>query len=1484
MAILYKTTSSLLAGTVGDDIVVLVDPLLALQGGIDGAAGSDELRYASLAEQLLTLDAGLTNVESVTIGTGGGAAAVTTGSTAEDVDASAVRSALRITGNDGNNRLTGTSFDDSLSGGGGNDSIAGGRGSDTLSGGLGNDVYFVLDADTIVEATASGIDRVVFSGSGGFVLSANVEELVLAESAGNASATGSVDGNLLDGNRGANVLDGGGGNDSLRGQGGDDVLFGGLGNDTLDGGRGADLMQGGAGDDTYYVNSMSDVVFELAPDGNDTIIAIAKEYALPDNVENLVLGGAQKAIGHGTATANSLLGNAGNNMLYGYASDDTLEGAGGLDVLFGGAGNDTYVVDDVLDRLVEQAGEGVDTVRSSTSYTLAIEFENLTLTGVADLAGTGNLAGNILQGNVGNNLLQGGDGNDTLIGGAGNDVLDGGSGADSLMGGQGNDTYLLAGSFDAVVESLGEGTDTVQVAATYSLGANVESLLLGEGGDFAGTGNALANEIVGNSGNNVLDGGAGNDTLRGGLGNDTYVVDSAADLIDETAGDGVDLVLASASFSLAAGVENLVLTGAASINGTGNADNNQITGNTAANVIDGGLGADTMTGGAGNDTYVIDDAGDVLVELGSDTGDTVNAWINHTLGAVFENLLLLGSANLDGAGNAGNNLISGNGGNNGLSGGGGNDTLIGGAGNDTLDGGVGTDSLLGGLGDDVYLLDATVDGVVELAGEGFDTVRIAASYALGANVDYLELLGIGNFSATGNTLSNHVTGNSGANILDGGGGADTLTGGAGNDTYVVDNAGDNVVELTGEGVDLVQAGVSHTLAAWVENLRLTGAGALTGSGNDLDNYLTGNLAANVLNGGAGNDTLDGGVGSDTLNGGAGDDLFIVDAANDVINESPAEGVDTVQATATYTLSDNLENLLLLGAGGISGTGNGENNVLTGNSAANTLDGSGGNDSLNGLGGNDFLLGGDGDDTLNGGAGNDTLSGGAGDDVVVYAGNQSSYTVSAQIGYVLVAGPEGSDALFGVEFASFGGAAPVALPAALIPPAMPDTVSETLPSYAIDALNSGAYWAHTPGVTLQLKFSFMTSSPSYGSGSEISSFQSFSADQIVAARSVLQLYENLLNIDFVEVADSNSGVDLRFGSCNQSSLAYAYLPGSSGFPATPGSNQAAGDVWVDTNLDSFNGGTAPGEVLYAGLIHEVGHSLGLKHPHAEPSLTTLGHSGEDNDKYTVMSYSTRSDAQVIEVTGSSGSYGYVYYDWEAETPMLYDIGVLQSIYGGNATANSGNTVWTVATDGPEFKTIWDAGGADTLSGAGFSANAKIDLQEGHFSSIGSLGISINGVWGSQVPGWFGGIQPTYGTNNIAIAYGTVLENAVGGSGNDTLIGNGAANVLTGGAGADRFVFNSGNVADTVTDFVSSVDKLAFDNAIFTQLGVDGTLATGAFRAGAGLTQGGDMDDRVIYNATAGDLYYDADGFGAGAAVLIAHLDATPSVFASDILIV
>ena len=337
-----------------------------------------------------------------------------------------------------------------------------------------------------------------------------------------------------------------------------------------------------------------------------------------------MLGGSGEEALFGFGGSDYLSGGAGDDFLDGGEGDDTLVAGLGADELYGSVGNDTYVISDSRALIIEYASEGADKVESSVSFVLSGWYiEALVLTGDAAISGTGNQLDNVIIGNDAGNVLHGGSGADYLVGGLGNDRLIGDGNDDQLYGGPGNDTYVVNDPAAYIVEFANEGSDAVESSVSYLLsGWYIEALTLTGLGAINGTGNQLDNVLLGNDAANVLHGGSGvdylagaggNDTLvgfggddqlYGGLGNDTYVVDTAGTFIVEYFGEGTDTVESSSSYALSGWeIENLTLTGLASIDGTGNQLGNVITGNDFANTLDGGLGADVLTGGFGADRF-----------------------------------------------------------------------------------------------------------------------------------------------------------------------------------------------------------------------------------------------------------------------------------------------------------------------------------------------------------------------------------------------------------------------------------------------------------------------------------------------------------------------------------------------------------------------------------------------------------------------------------------------------------------------------------------------------------------------------------------------------------------------------------------------------------------------------------------------------------------------------------------------------------------
>ena len=377
---------------------------------------------------------------------------------------------------------------------------------------------------------------------------------------------------------------------------------------------------GFAGDDTMRGSSVSDIVNGL--DGDD-----------------------------------KLFGLSGNDVLNGGAGDDMLNGGPGHDTMTGGVGDDTYAVDNGGDKVIEQAGEGFDSVLATVSYTLPNDVELLQLFG-GGLTGKGNALANTMfgDGSLGDRLY-GLAGDDYMVGGSANDTLDGGTGADTMFGGAGNDTYFVDNAGDMVREDSSAGvddggTDTVDSSITYTLPAFVEKLVLTGTAAIDGTGNDLANQLTGNAGVNHLYGMGGNDILTasgggadflyGGEGSDTYYVDNS-DTVMDTGTAGTDTINVTGGYTLATGdgIENLTIkagtTNTATL--TGNELANRLTGNDGDNTLrglagndilsgglgndklQGGLGRDTLTGGAGSDTFIfnVGDSPSTASPLGFDT-------------------------------------------------------------------------------------------------------------------------------------------------------------------------------------------------------------------------------------------------------------------------------------------------------------------------------------------------------------------------------------------------------------------------------------------------------------------------------------------------------------------------------------------------------------------------------------------------------------------------------------------------------------------------------------------------------------------------------------------------------------------------------------------------------------------------------------------------------------------------------------------------
>ena len=949
-------------------------------------------------------------------------------------------------GGSGDDSIVGNQLNNTLTGNAGNDTLDGGLGADTMIGGAGNDTYCVDNAaDIIIEKQGEGTDTVIstitYSLTAAYNFNqAELENLTLA-GAGDLDGTGTQFANYLIGNSA---------NNHLYGLGGDDTLDGGGGNDTLSGGSGTNVyMFGfGSGKDTIISDSGAsdtlrfksfvyawDVTWSLSggdlvgtlTGGNDKVIIqnwsstsahftvalsdgtplstslgqttpntliSTSDATLGANDKYLVLKGSALQ-GVGNNLANVIEGNDNANILDGVANTNTTVG----DTLIGGKGNDTYYIHSLLDVIVENPNEGIDTVISGLSYTLGSNFENLTLTGSGNLTGTGNAADNVIYGNAGKDTLYGGGGNDTLHGGVGGDTLDGGAGNDLLVGGAGNDS--LAG---------GDGDDTLD-------GGAGNDFLFGAGGD-----------------NTYIFGkGYGNDTIDlWAGGNDRIVFNQDVALSDIsiaykdlssnqkgylviTLSDNSTLTVQNGAGYNYPGYNNLTITlytgeiiplpvnqqhpynpfigtnGNDNFSATdsnqhlyGGNGNDRLTGAPGGDTLDGGpgndvlvgslKGQDVMIGGPGDDVYYVNysTGTDIITEKAGEGYDKIISSVSFSLVTCpnVEELDLAGTAIYAG-GNDAANLIIGNS----------QANVLDGIANANPNVG---DTMQGGAGDDLYYVHSSNDVVTETQDQGSDTVvSYLHDYTLPDNVENLTLALTG-VNGNGNSLDNVIIGDGLDNYLSGGAGDDTLDGGGGNDT-LVGGAGDNVYLFGfGSGKTTIIGGGGGSDSLIFNNGVLEGDITATRSGNDYVLTLRGNQD---------------------------------------------------QVTIKNWFQDSAYQMAI----SLTVTGTSGNDNLTGGSGPWA-------ETLNGLAGDDSITGASGDDILAGGTGNDTLDGGGGKDTAIYTGAKAEYKFTLQAdGTLLIADTvyyrDGTDTLSNIEWLLFSdGLVRVADPTIAPTLAYSDTVS------------------------------------------------------------------------------------------------------------------------------------------------------------------------------------------------------------------------------------------------------------------------------------------------------------------------------------------------------------------------------------------------------------------------------------------------------------
>ena len=1053
--IVGNSGANILAGLGGDDTLQGGDGNDTLEGGsgndaIDGGAGDDLVLY-TVGDGTDTVDGGIgtdtlsvsgtaaaesftveadgantrflvdvgndgsdeltaTSVENLTIATGNGGdtvtltgsftgtgltgIAVTGGTGADTMNASAASNvAVTFDGAGGNDVLTGSAGVDTLGGGDGDDTIAGGLGADALSGGAGTDNFNVTIAGYVAGETidgGSGTDTVTVSGTGTFDM--NVGSITAVErvqlSAGTALVANATAGLAVFGTAGADTVQLGAGGQSATMLAGNDTVTGGSGGDTIDGGEGNDTVEAGAGNDTVTGGI-----------GDDHVIGGAGD--------DLYNGGAGIDLINYRNATQSVTVDLANNV--GAGVEIGVDQLIGFENVRGGDGKDTISGDDAANRIFASAGgdimdgkAGVDMYDASVQ-TQAV-FVNLstgtgngssigavTLTNIENVAG--GTANDTLIGDNGNNTFWGGAGNDSLQGGGGNDILQGNAGADTMVGGTGNDTYYVNEAGDRVTELAGQGIDTVQTEISMGLPANVENMLLLGTGNIDGYGNGGANTITGQAGNNLLVGRGGSDELVGLGGNDWLQGDGGL-VFDGSATAAVEIRDVADMASTAFSIELDVRT----------------TDTTKTHAL-----FSYATGGYPNDNDILIFnqqnvqvwINNVAVSTGLNIADGADHRLTVTWQSASGDLRVYDNGNqvFSTTHQAGYSLAA-------------NGTIVLGQEQDVEGGLYSASQAFKG---DMYGM-RFWDRAISATEAARSAVIDPGEAGLVADLRLIDGAGRTTTDATGKHTVDLV--GSVAWIAS----ADVMKGGIGNDTYVVDHVGDQALEGVGAGIDTVRASIDWTLGANLENLTLIGDQNLTGTGNAGNNVITGNSGNNHLLGGDGVDTLIGGAGDDLLDGGSNIDSFDGGSGFDTVTYAfaPATApvdVDLARGDMRFVGAATALEAIVNVEGVIGGAGH---DRLTGDAGDNFFDGGAGNDQLYGLDGddrleggigNDFLYGGDGDDWMSGGIGADFFDGGAGNDTVSYefAPATAPVIVDLSQGYMRFPGnPAPIETIFNVE--------------------------------------------------------------------------------------------------------------------------------------------------------------------------------------------------------------------------------------------------------------------------------------------------------------------------------------------------------------------------------------------------------------------------------------------------------------------------------------
>jgi len=1051
-------------------------------------------------------------------------------------------------------------------------------------------------------------------------------------------------------------------------------------------------------------------------------------------------------------------------------------------------------------------GTGIELIgfADGTRYTigeiLALEYADRVLVGTAD-----------------DDTLIGGFGSDTLVGLEGDDYLVGNAGNDLLQGGEGSDWYDYArdGGSDVIEDFDPTGADFDGVFLSGIVPDEVTVTFEGGVLRFAIAGSADVLSIrwdpaAGYSLDEVdFDDGSywDGDTLAGFAMSGVTVIDgtSGADVLTGTAGPD-------------------------EINGLGGDD--VLWGLAGNDRLDGGTGADAMHGGPGDDRYLVNDAGDQVIEDADAGIDTVEVAINYVLPDNVEQLTLTGAVNRIGTGNALDNVIAS---------GAGNDTLDGGAGNDTLAGGAGADTLIGGTGDDTFLVAGdegpdTFDGGdgfdVILGGAGDDVIRVSAfsgtntveridggagyNVAAGTNVNnVIDLSGttlVNIALVDGGAGNDTITGSAGSDVLQGGAGADTLAGGAGNDTFLV--VGDEGPDTFagGDGFDVILGGAGDDVirvstfsgANTVERID-GGAGYNVVAGTSVNNVIDlsgtelinialvdGGAGNDTITGSAGNDVLQGGAGADTLSGGAGDDTFLVNGDEGPDTFDGGAGFDTILGGAgddvirvsTFSGTNTVERIDG-GAGYNIVAGTNVNNVidLSATELVNIalVDGGAGNDTITGSSGNDVLQG---------GAGADTLFGGAGDDTFLVNGDEGPDTFDGGAGIDTILGGAGDDV---IRVATFSG------------------------TNTVERIDGGAGY-------------------NVVAGTSVNNVIDLSATSLIA----IALVDGGAGNDTItgsagnDVLQGGAGADTLLGGAGDDTFLVNGDEGPDTFDGGAGFDTILGGAGDDViRLSTFSGANTV-ERIDGGAGYNVvaGTSVNNVIDLSGATLVNIalvdGGAGNDTITGSAGNDVLQGGAGADTLKGGAGDDTFLILGTDAAADTVSGEAGFDTVLGG---AGDDTFRFVIYSGANTVERIDGAAGLNVIAGTAvnnvldFSATeliaiAKIDGEAGNDTLTGSAGADF--ISGGE------GADALYG-----LAGNDLLQ---GGAGNDTFIETSGANLLDGGTGTDVLTggagpdFIAGGAGNDTVNLSAGADLLAFNagdgqDLVNPGIGQDKTLSLG-----------------------------------------------------------